>query len=57
MAKLRVKDIADELGLKSKDVIGFLQEQGVDSAKSYNSAVGESDAEKVRAHFNAQAAA
>ena len=57
MAKLRVKDIADELGLKSKDVIGFLQEQGVDSAKSYNSAVEESDAEKVRAHFNAQAAA
>ncbi|MBR0164053.1 MAG: translation initiation factor IF-2 [Lachnospiraceae bacterium] len=51
MAKIRVKDIADELGLKSKDVIAFLQEQGVESAKSYNSAVEEADADKAKKHF------
>lgn len=52
MAKIRVKDIADELGLKSKDVIEFLKEQGVDSAKSYNSVVEDADADKVKKHFS-----
>ena len=51
MEKLRVKELAEELGLKNKDVISYLQEQGVESVKSYNSVVEEEDAKKVRAHF------
>ena len=51
MTKLRVKELAEELGLTNKDVIAFLQEQGVESVKVYNSVVTEDDAKKVRAHF------
>ena len=47
MAKIKVSDLAKELNLKSKEVLDFLHEKGVE-AKAHNSSIEETDAQMVR---------
>ena len=50
MAKVKVHELAKELDKQSKEVLAFLQEQGIE-AKAAQSSIEEADAEKVRKHF------
>ena len=50
MAKVKVHELAKELDKQSKEILAFLQEQGIE-AKAAQSSVEEADAEKVRKHF------
>lgn len=51
MSKIKISELATELGIEGKAVVAFLQEQGVETAKRSNSSVEDEDAEKVRKHF------
>jgi translation initiation factor IF-2 len=46
MQRVKIKEIADELGLKSKDVIAKAKELGIE-AKAHSSNVTEDDAQKI----------
>ena len=50
MAKIRIHELAKELEKQSKDILGFLQEKGVE-AKSASSSIEEDMAETVREAF------
>lgn len=50
MAKIKVHELAKELDKQSKEILAFLNEQGVE-AKAAQSSVEEADADKVRKHF------
>ena len=50
MAKIKVHELAKELDRQSKEILAFLQEQGVE-AKAAQSSVEEADADTVRKHF------
>ena len=51
MGKMKIHEIAKELGLTSKDVIAKANELGMD-VKSHLSSVEDADAEKIRNSFN-----
>ena len=51
MGKMKIHEIAKELGLTSKDVIAKANELGMD-IKSHLSSVEDADAEKIRNSFN-----
>ena len=51
MSKIKVSELALELGVEGKEIIAFLHDQGVESAKRTNSSVEDEEAEKVRKHF------
>ena len=53
MAKIKIGDLAKELGVENKAVIAYLQEQGVTSAKVWNSSIEEDEAAIARRHFGA----
>ncbi len=53
MRKTRINDLARELEVKSKAVLDYLHEIGVENVKSHSSAIEEEAAGKVRAHFQA----
>ena len=52
MAKIKVHELAKELDIKSKDIIGFLQEKGVE-VKAAQSSVEDDAVEWVRKKFGA----
>ena len=47
MAKIKVSELAAELGCESKELIAFLQESGIEAKRS-NSSIEEVDAERAR---------
>ncbi|WP_081667818.1 translation initiation factor IF-2 [Butyrivibrio sp. WCD2001] len=51
MSKIKISELASELGVESKELVAYLQEQGVEAAKRSTSSVEDDDAEKVRKHF------
>ena len=50
MAKMKVHELAKELGIQSKDVLTFLQEKGVD-VKAPQSSIEDGDVAAVKSHF------
>ncbi len=50
MAKIKVHELAKELGIPSKDVLTFLQDKGVE-VKAAQSSIEDGDAQSVRSHF------
>ena len=57
MSKIKISELAKELGVEGKEVVSFLQENGVESAKRTTSSVEDDDAEKARKHFGNKPAA
>src|SRR5712692_4978799 len=53
MGKIRVNDLARELEVKSKTLLEYLLELGVQDKKSHSSALEDDLTEKVRQHFRA----
>ena len=51
MSKIKISELAKELGVEGKEVVSFLQEKGVESAKRSTSSVEDEDAELARKHF------
>ena len=50
MAKIKISELAFELGCESKELIAFLQENGIEAKRS-NSSIEETDAEVAKKHF------
>ena len=50
MAKIKISELAFELGCESKELIAFLQEKGIEAKRS-NSSIEETDAEVAKKHF------
>nr|WP_297706854.1 translation initiation factor IF-2 [uncultured Butyrivibrio sp.] len=50
MAKIKISDLAFELGCEGKELLSFLQEKGIEAKRS-NSSIEEADAEVARKHF------
>lgn len=50
MAKTKIFELAKELGLQSRDIITFLQKEGVE-AKAAQSSIEEETVQRVRKHF------
>ena len=46
--KIRVNQLARELGMESKELVDFLQKEGFDSVKSHSSTLDEEEAELIR---------
>ncbi len=57
MSKIKISELAKELGVEGKEVVSFLQEKGVESAKRSTSSVEDEDAEKARKHFGKKSSA
>ena len=57
MSKIKISELAKELGVEGKEVVSFLQEKGVESAKRSTSSVEDEDAEKARKHFSKKSSA
>jgi translation initiation factor IF-2 len=57
MSKVRINDLARELEVKSKAILDVLLAVGVTEKKTHSSSLEEHEAEKVRAHFRANAEA
>ncbi len=55
MGSIRINELSRELEVKSRAVLDYLREIGAGDNKSHSSSVEEDVAEKVRAHFRAQA--
>jgi translation initiation factor IF-2 len=55
MGKIRINELARELEVKSNVVLEYLAEMGIQDKKSHSSALEDDLAEKVRAHFRAEA--
>jgi translation initiation factor IF-2 len=53
MGRIRINDLARELEVKSKAVLEYLVEIGIQDKKSHSSAVEDDLADKVREHFHA----
>ncbi len=51
MAKIKVSDLAVELGREAKELLAFLQEKGIEAKRS-NSSIDETDADVVRGRFS-----
>jgi len=54
MSKIRINDLARELEVKSKAILDVLPEVGVTEKKTHSSSLEDHEAEKVRAHFQAE---
>ena len=50
MAKTKIFELAKELGIQSRDIITFLQKEGVE-AKAAQSSIEDEAVRKVRKHF------
>ena len=50
MAKIKISDLAMELGCEGKELISYAQENGIEAKRS-NSSIEEADADKIRKHF------
>ena len=50
MAKTKIFELAKDLGLQSRDIITFLQKEGVE-AKAAQSSIEEEAVQRVRKHF------
>ena len=50
MAKIKISELASELGCDAKELISVLQEKGIEAKRS-NSSIEEADAEIARKHF------
>ena len=50
MAKIKISELAGELGCEAKELIAFLQEKGIEAKRS-NSSIEETDAEVARKKF------
>jgi translation initiation factor IF-2 len=57
MSKIRINDLARELEVKSKAILDVLPKVGVTEKKTHSSSIEPDEAERVRAHFQAAAAA
>jgi translation initiation factor IF-2 len=53
MGKIRINDLARELEVKSKAILEYLVEIGIQDKKSHSSAVDDELADKLRQHFRA----
>jgi hypothetical protein len=53
MGKIRINDLARELEVKSRAVLDYLLELGIEDKKSHSSAIDDELAEKIREHFRA----
>ena len=51
MSKIKVKDLADEINLKSKEIVDFLHENGYSNVKNMNSVLNEEEEKTVRVKF------
>ncbi len=56
MAKIKISELASELGCESKELIAFLQEKGIEAKRS-NSSIEETDADVARKQFGGKAGA
>ncbi len=54
MSKIRINDLARELEVKSKAILDYLVEIGIEDKKSHSSALDDDQAERVRAHFRGE---
>ncbi|MBQ7678286.1 MAG: translation initiation factor IF-2 [Butyrivibrio sp.] len=54
---IMISELAKELGRSNKEVLNFLQSEGVAAAKVWNSTVDSGDADRARRHFGAGSAA
>ena len=50
MAKIKISDLAYELGCEGKELLAYLQEKGIEAKRS-NSSIEDSEAEVARKHF------
>ncbi|MCR5157229.1 MAG: translation initiation factor IF-2 [Butyrivibrio sp.] len=50
MAKIKISELAGELGCESKELLSFLQDKGIEAKRS-NSSIEETDADVARKHF------
>ncbi|MCR5656665.1 MAG: translation initiation factor IF-2 [Butyrivibrio sp.] len=57
MSKIKISELASELGLEGKELVAYLQDQGVEAAKRSTSSIEAEDAEKARKHFGSGKAA
>ena len=55
MAKIKISDLAMELGCEGKELISYAQENGIEAKRS-NSSIEEGDADKIRKHFKGKKA-
>ncbi len=53
MGKIRINDLARELEVKSRSILEYLVEIGIEDKKSHSSALDDDLAEKLREHFRA----
>jgi translation initiation factor IF-2 len=51
MAKIKISELAGELGCEAKELIAFLQEKGIEAKRS-NSSIEETDADVARKRFS-----
>ncbi|RKM62115.1 translation initiation factor IF-2 [Butyrivibrio sp. CB08] len=54
MAKIKISELASELGCEAKELIAFLQEKGIEAKRS-NSSIEETDADVARKNFGKKA--
>jgi translation initiation factor IF-2 len=52
MSKVRINDLARELEVKSRQILDVLNELGMGAGKTHSSSIEESEAVRVRAHFD-----
>ena len=50
MAKIKISELATELGCEGKALLSFLQEKGIEAKRS-NSSIDDNEAEIARNHF------
>jgi len=55
MAKIKISELASEIGCEAKELIAFLQENGIEAKRS-NSSIEETDADVARKKFGKKAA-
>ncbi|MCR4903925.1 MAG: translation initiation factor IF-2 [Butyrivibrio sp.] len=51
MSKIKISELAKELEIEAKELVSYLQDQGVEAAKRSTSSIDEEDATKVKKHF------
>ncbi|WP_408070690.1 translation initiation factor IF-2 [Butyrivibrio sp. JL13D10] len=56
MSKIKISELASELGVENKELLAYLQDQGVEAAKRSTSSIEDEDAVKVRKHFGSSKA-
>jgi len=56
MAKIKISELAKELGIEGKELVSYLQDQGVEAAKRSTSSIDEEDATKAKKHFGGSSA-